>query len=101
VIASVQPYHAIDDGKWAERRIGPERARTTFAFRSFLDHGIRLAAGAAYAEFAERDKVTIAAGRLADLVLLSEDPFRIPPDRLRELRAVLTVAGGTVVYERR
>ena len=36
-IASVQPYHAIDDGKWAERRIGAERAKTTYAFRSFLD----------------------------------------------------------------
>ena len=32
VIASVQPYHAIDDGRWAERRIGPERIKTTYAF---------------------------------------------------------------------
>jgi predicted amidohydrolase YtcJ len=45
VIASVQPYHAIDDGRWAEGRIGPERARTTYAFRSFLDAGVRLAIG--------------------------------------------------------
>ena len=45
VIASVQPYHAIDDGRWAEGRIGPERSRTTYAFRSFLDHGVRLALG--------------------------------------------------------
>jgi predicted amidohydrolase YtcJ len=45
VIASVQPYHAIDDGRWAEGRIGPERARTTYAFRSFLDAGVRLALG--------------------------------------------------------
>jgi predicted amidohydrolase YtcJ len=44
-VASVQPYHAIDDGRWAERRIGPERARTTYAFRTFLRHGIRLAFG--------------------------------------------------------
>lgn len=40
VIASVQPYHAIDDGRWAEGRIGPERCRTTYPFRSFLDHGV-------------------------------------------------------------
>jgi predicted amidohydrolase YtcJ len=44
-IASVQPYHAIDDGKWAERRIGAERVKTTYAFKSFLDAGVRLAIG--------------------------------------------------------
>jgi hypothetical protein len=45
VIASVQPYHAIDDGRWAEKRIGHERCKTTYAFRTFLDHGVRLAFG--------------------------------------------------------
>ena len=45
VIASVQPYHAIDDGRWAERRIGHDRASRTYAFRTFLDHGVRLAFG--------------------------------------------------------
>jgi predicted amidohydrolase YtcJ len=45
VIAAVQPYHAIDDGRWAERRIGPERIKTTYAFRSFIDAGVRLALG--------------------------------------------------------
>lgn len=45
VIASVQPYHAIDDGRWAEKRIGHERAKTTYAFRTFLDRGVRLAFG--------------------------------------------------------
>ncbi len=45
VIASVQPYHAIDDGRWAEKRIGPERAKTTYAFRTFLDQKVRLAFG--------------------------------------------------------
>jgi len=45
VIASVQPYHAIDDGRWAEKRIGHERAKTTYAFRTFLNHGVRLAFG--------------------------------------------------------
>jgi predicted amidohydrolase YtcJ len=44
VIASMQPYHAIDDGRWAERVIGP-RSRTTYAFRSLLDAGARLAFG--------------------------------------------------------
>jgi predicted amidohydrolase YtcJ len=45
VIASMQPYHAIDDGRWAERVIGPERIKTTYAFRSLLDGGARLAFG--------------------------------------------------------
>jgi hypothetical protein len=45
VIAAVQPYHAIDDGRWAERRIGPERIKTTYPFRTFLDKGVRLALG--------------------------------------------------------
>jgi predicted amidohydrolase YtcJ len=45
VIPSMQPYHAIDDGRWAERVIGPERIRTTYAFRSLLDAKARLAFG--------------------------------------------------------
>ncbi len=45
VIASMQPYHAIDDGRWADKVIGPERSRTTYAFRSLLDAGARLAFG--------------------------------------------------------
>jgi predicted amidohydrolase YtcJ len=45
VIASMQPYHAIDDGRWAERVIGAERAATTYAFRSLLDSGARVVFG--------------------------------------------------------
>ncbi|MCX6565339.1 MAG: amidohydrolase [Candidatus Aminicenantes bacterium] len=45
VVASVQPYHLIDDGRWAEARIGPERVGTTYAFRSFLEAGASLAFG--------------------------------------------------------
>jgi predicted amidohydrolase YtcJ len=45
VIASMQPYHAIDDGRWAEARIGHDRATRTYAFRTFLQHGVRLAFG--------------------------------------------------------
>ena len=44
-IASVQPYHAIDDGRFLEKRIGRERSLSTYAFRSFLDHGVRMAFG--------------------------------------------------------
>ena len=45
VIASMQPYHIIDDGRWAEKRIGPERIKTTYAFRSLLDRKAHLAFG--------------------------------------------------------
>jgi predicted amidohydrolase YtcJ len=149
VIASVQPYHAIDDGRWAEGRIGPERAKTTYAFRSFLDAGVRLALGtdwyvaslnpmetlyaavtratldgkrpggwvpeqritlaealsaytegAAYAEFQEREKGRLVAGQLADLVVLDQDVFAIPAERLREVKVVTTIVGGRVVYRR-
>ncbi len=45
VIASMQPYHAIDDGRWAEEYIGPERMKTTYAFRSLIDSGATVAFG--------------------------------------------------------
>ncbi len=45
VIASMQPYHSIDDGRWADRYLGAERAKGTYAFRSLLDAGAKLAFG--------------------------------------------------------
>lgn len=45
IIASVQPYHAIDDGRWAERKVGKERCRTAYAFKSLINKGVRLACG--------------------------------------------------------
>jgi predicted amidohydrolase YtcJ len=45
VIPAMQPYHAIDDGRWAEKRIGPERIRTSYAFKSLLDNGANLSFG--------------------------------------------------------
>jgi len=45
VIASMQPYHLIDDGRWAAKRIGPERLKTTYAFRSLLEKGATLTFG--------------------------------------------------------
>jgi predicted amidohydrolase YtcJ len=45
VVASMQPYHVIDDGRWIEKRIGPGRGRWTYAFRSLLDAGAPLAFG--------------------------------------------------------
>ncbi|MEX2156585.1 MAG: amidohydrolase [Gemmatimonadales bacterium] len=45
VVPSMQPYHAIDDGRWLGKRIGPVRIRTTYAFRSLLDSEAPLAFG--------------------------------------------------------
>jgi predicted amidohydrolase YtcJ len=149
VIASVQPYRAIDDGRWAERRIGAERIKTTCAFRTLIDKGVRLAlgtdwpvaplnpmltlyaaatratldgrhpdgwmpeqritvaeavaahtAGAAFAEFQEREKGSLARGMLADMVILSDDVFAIPPARLKDVKVLTTIAGGRIVHQR-
>jgi hypothetical protein len=149
VIASMQPFHEADDGRWADKRLGAERSKDSYVFRSLLDSGAKLAFGsdwpvapldpilglaaavtrrtldgknpggwhpdqklsveealraytvdAAYAEFAEQDKGSLAAGKLADFVLLSEDPFAIAPERLDQIRIDRTVVGGRVVYER-
>jgi predicted amidohydrolase YtcJ len=150
VIPSMQPYHAIDDGRWAEKLLGHERAKTTYAFKSLLDAGARLAfgsdwfvapptplegiygavtrrtldeknptgwipeqkitvedalraytTGAAYAEYMETDKGTLERGKLADFVLIDRDLTRIPPETIRDAKVMMTVVGGTVVYERR
>jgi predicted amidohydrolase YtcJ len=45
VVPSMQPYHAIDDGRWLQKRIGPVRIRTTYAFRSLIGADAPLAFG--------------------------------------------------------
>jgi predicted amidohydrolase YtcJ len=148
VIASVQPYHAIDDGRWAEQRIGHDRASRTYAFRTFLKNGVRLALGtdwnvaplnpmmtvyaavtratldgknpngwfpeqklsvaetveaytmgSAYAEFQEKEKGSITTGKLADMVLLSDDILSIEPAKIREVRVLKTIVGGKVIWD--
>jgi predicted amidohydrolase YtcJ len=149
VIVSAQPYHAVDDGVWAERRIGPERLKTTYAFRSFIDAGVTVCFGSdwtvaplnalagihaavtrstldgknaggwipeqkltvgqavrcytvnnATAAFEEHVKGTIEAGKLADLVVLSEDIYSIDPPRIHDARVDMTVFGGQILYQR-
>lgn len=147
VVASMQPYHAVDDGRWAEKRLGAERIRLAFAFRSLLDRGVKLAfgsdwfvaplnpllgidaavtrrtldgkhpngwipeqkisleealraytGGGAYASFEEDRKGVLRPGALADIVVLSEDLFRLPPERIREARVTRTWVGGRRVF---
>lgn len=45
VIASAQPFHAIDDGRWAHKRIGEPRCHEAYPFRSFIDQGVHLCFG--------------------------------------------------------
>jgi predicted amidohydrolase YtcJ len=58
-------------------------------------------AGSAEAESREADKGTIARGQLADLVILSDDIFALPPARLREVSVLTTIVGGRVVHRRK
>jgi predicted amidohydrolase YtcJ len=147
VIASMQPYHAADDGRWAAKRIRPEQLAGTYAFRSLLDSHAHVQFGSdwtvapldpllgiwaavtrqtldgknpggwlpgqriavvealraytvenAYGVFAERRRGTLAAGMLADLVVLNQDIRAIPPDSIRNTRVRTTVVGGKVVF---
>lgn len=148
VIASMQPYHAIDDGRWAEKRLGPNRIRYAYDFRSLLDSGAVLAfgsdwpvaplqplmgiyaavtrrtldnrnpkgwipeqkisvaqavhaytVGSAYAQFDEKRKGSLEAGKLADLVVLSQDIFNIDPVEIEKTRVDLTIFDGRVIYD--
>lgn len=153
IIAEVQPYHAIDDMRWMEERIGA-RARWAYAFRTLHDAGVLLTFGSdwpgtnaswytadpmkglyaavtrqtldgepaggwfpeervtletalraytannAWAAGEEAVKGTLARGKLADFVVLSENLFDIAPERIKDVRAMATVVGGRIVYER-
>lgn len=148
VVASMQPFHIIDDGRWAWKRLDDKRLRGTYAFRSLLDSGAVLAFGSdspvaplnplfgvyaavtrrtlddknpngwipeqkisveetvraftwgsAYGEFQDTVKGTIEVGKLADLVILSDDIFSIDPVKIRDAKVLTTIVGGKIVYE--
>jgi len=149
IIASVQPYHAVDDGRWAEKKIGIKRCRTTYAFKSLRKKGVVLACGSdwtvaplnpltgiyaavtrrtldgknpegwipeqkisieeaikgytingAYAEFAESKKGSIEKGKLADLVVLDQNLFKIPPAEIKDVQVKMTVLNGKIIHKR-
>ncbi len=149
VIPSAQPYHCIDDGVWAEKRIGPERIKYTYPFKSFLDEGVKLCFGtdwyvaplnplfgiyaavtrrtldeknpngwvpeqkisveeavkcytinSAYAAFEENIKGSIEVGKLADLVVLSDDIFTIDPIKIKDVQVEMTVFDGEIIYKK-
>jgi predicted amidohydrolase YtcJ len=54
---------------------------------------------AAYAEFAEKEKGSLAPGKLADLAVLSQDIFTVPSGDLPKTVSVLTIVGGRIIYD--
>ncbi len=149
VIASAQPYHCIDDGVWAEKRIGKERLKEIYSFKSFLDAGVKICFGSdwtvapmnailgiyaavtrrtlddknpngwipeqkisvedaikcytinnAYASFEENIKGSIEAGKLADLVVLSDDILSLDPVKIKDVKVDMTVFDGDIIYKR-
>jgi predicted amidohydrolase YtcJ len=146
IIASMQPNHLLTDMNWAVDRIGGERAKTSYAWREFLNNGVRIAfgtdypvepltpfrglyaavtrkneegtkeyfpeqklsideaisaytTGAAYAEFEEKQKGTLAPGMVADFVVLDRDITKVPPAQILATKVMRTVVGGKTVYQ--
>jgi predicted amidohydrolase YtcJ len=56
--------------------------------------------GGAFASFEEARQGSIAAGKFADFVVLSEDPTRVAPDSIRNIQVEMTVIRGKVAFER-
>ena len=68
--------------------------------RITLDEALRVCTrNGAYASFEENDKGSIVAGKLADFVVLAQDPHDVDPDALKEIQVVRTVVGGRTVFE--
>ncbi|MCX6002086.1 MAG: amidohydrolase family protein [Chloroflexi bacterium] len=125
--------------EWLPGRLGVERCKTVYPFRSFLDAGIKLAGAsdapieppdvlqsiyccvtregfephqcisaeealrmytldAAYTQFEDGIKGSITPGKRADLVMLSDDPFKVKPDKIKDIKVLRTVVGGETVY---
>jgi predicted amidohydrolase YtcJ len=55
--------------------------------------------GSAYAEFADQVKGTLTPGKLADVVILTKDIFKIDPKEIQDVKVVMTIVDGRVVYE--
>ncbi|MCC6398305.1 MAG: amidohydrolase [Bacteroidetes bacterium] len=147
VIPSMQPTHCTSDMPWAIKRLGEERARYAYAWRSLLDAGSIIPAGsdfpveapspllgfaaavtrqdgagyppagwfpeqrmtrmealkgftlwAARASFNEKTSGSIEEEKHADLTVLDQDIMKIPSERFRSVRVVMTVVGGEIAY---
>lgn len=148
VVASMQPVHLVDDGRWAGKRLDEKRLNGAYVCRSLLDGGAVLAFGSdspvaplnplfgiyaavtrrtsdgknpdgwipeqkitvdeavraftygsAYAEFQENVKGSLEVGKLADLVIISDDIFTIDPVKIADARVLTTIMDGKIVFE--
>ncbi|UCE61021.1 MAG: amidohydrolase [Phycisphaerales bacterium] len=146
VVASMQPFHKADDGRYAERRLGKKRLAGSYAFRQLVDCGALVCFGSDWPvvtmnPFAGIDSAvnaktlagdvwlpehsltldeamraytvspqkavhqegrlgTLEVGKLADLVILEDDPLSAAPDQLAKTRVAYTIVGGKIVYSR-
>jgi hypothetical protein len=141
IIFACQPAFIRSEQSWLQARLGEERLKRTYAFRSIIDAGIVLAgasdapvesanvltaiqacvtrhgivpsesipvvdalhmftASAAFALHQEHFKGSIVAGKLADLVFLSEDPRAVPPGSIGNLQILRTYHRGALVFHR-
>ncbi len=155
IIAEVQPYHCTDDMRWMEERIGHERSKGAYAFRTLWDSGAVVCFGSdspgtnasryplnpmlglyaavtrqtldgnptdgwfpeerltieeairaytlnsAYASFEEDIKGSITVGKLADMVILSDNLLEIDPSKIKDVEVVNTIFDGKIIYQRK
>lgn len=149
LVASVQPAQYLDDIDWAENRIGKERLKDLFLWKSFLNRGVKVVFGTdwpvaafdpmvtlyaattrktedgrlksywnedeklnlaeaiecytlngAYAEFMESQKGSLEVDKCADIIVLSDNPFEMEPEKLMDTKVDKTIFNGNLIYER-
>lgn len=146
VLPSMQATHCTSDMRWAAERLGPERLRGAYAWRSLLATGVVVPGGSdfpvedpnpfhgiyaavtrrprtgeatdwhpeermtreeavrsfttwnAYASHQESELGSLEPGKRADLIVLSDDVFTCPENRIKDIGPVLTMVGGRVAY---
>src|SRR5262249_21251037 len=146
VLPSMQATHCTSDMAWAVERLGPERLKGAYAWRSLLGTGVIIAGGSdfpvespnpfhgiyaavarrpltgedrgwqpdqrmtreeavrsfttwnAYASHQELELGAPVPGKRADLIVCSDDVFTCPEERIKDIRPVITMVGGEVVY---
>lgn len=97
IIASVQPYHAIDDGRWAIQRIGAERLKGTYAFHALLAAGARVAFGSDW-PVAPLDPLTGVAGAVLRQTIDGANPNGWLPDQKISLAQALHAYTATNAF---
>jgi predicted amidohydrolase YtcJ len=137
LLVCAQPHFIVSDF-WVPERLGSERARWTYAFKSLLRNGVRLAGSsdapveplnpllgiwaavtnklcpderlsveealraytidAAYFSFEEDVKGSIEVGKYADLTVLSHNPLKVRPEKIKDIRVEMTIVDGEIIY---